>query len=119
MKPEKRVQILRLLAEGNSVRSTARLMNSQIRTVLRQLVIAGEECRQFLHDNLVEIKARHIQLDEQWTYCGCHQRRVAPEQQGNRAIGDQFLFVSLDTDSKLICNYAIGKRDMENDGALS
>lgn len=112
MKPEKRVQILRLLAEGNSVRSTARLMQTNIPTVLRQLVKAGEECRQFLHDNLVEIKARHVQLDEIWTYCGKHQRRLAPEEQGNPALGDQFLFIALDTDTKLVCNYAIGKRDM-------
>jgi IS1 family transposase len=113
MKAEKRVQILRLLAEGNSVRSTARLMQTNIPTVLRQLVKAGEECRQFLHANLVEIKARHIQVDEQWTYCGKHQRKLSPEQQADSSLGDQFLFIALDTDSKLICTYAIGKRDAE------
>jgi IS1 family transposase len=113
MKAEKRVQLLRLLAEGNSVRSTARLLETNIRTVLRHLVLAGEECRQFLHANLVEIKAGHVQLDEQWTYCGKHQRRLSPEQQSDASLGDQFLFIALDTASKLICTYAIGKRDME------
>ena len=113
MKAEKRVQLLRLLAEGNSVRSTARLMETNIRTVLRHLVLAGEECRQFLHANLVEIKARHVQLDEQWTYCGKHQRKLSPEQQADPSLGDQFLFIALDTDTKLVCTYAIGKRDME------
>ena len=34
-------------------------------------------------------------------------------QQDNRNLGDQFLFVALDTPTKLICTYAIGKRDMQ------
>lgn len=113
MKPEKRVQILRMLAEGNSVRSTARLMQTNIPTVLRQLVKAGEECRQFMHANLVDLNVRHAQLDEQWTFCAKKQRRLTPEEAGNPALGDQFLFIALDTDTKLICTYALGKRDME------
>jgi IS1 family transposase len=113
MKPEKRVQILRMLAEGNSVRSTARLLQTNIPSVLRQLLKAGEECRQFLHANLVELNVRHLQLDEQWTFVAKKKKNVKPEEQGNRAIGDQFLFVALDTATKLVCSYAIGKRDFE------
>jgi IS1 family transposase len=111
IKPEKRVQILRLLAEGNSVRSTARLTDSEHRTVLRHLVIAGEECRGFLHDNLVELNVRHVECDEIWTFVAKKQKRVTAQEVGNQGIGDQYLFVALDQDTKLICTYAIGKRD--------
>lgn len=111
LKSEKRVQILRLLAEGNSVRSTARLTDSQHRTVLRHLVIAGEECRGFLHDNLVELNVRHVECDEIWTFVAKKQKRVRAEESSNPGIGDQYLFVALDQDTKLICTYAIGKRD--------
>jgi IS1 family transposase len=113
MKPEKRVQLLRLLAEGNSVRSTARLIGTNIPTVLRHLVSAGEECRQFLNDNLVDLNVRHLELDELWTFCVKKQRRVRPEEIGNPGLGDQYLYIALDMDSKLICSYAVGKRDME------
>jgi IS1 family transposase len=113
MKPEKRVQLLRLLAEGNSVRSTARLIGTNIPTVLRHLVSAGEECRQFLNDNLVDLNVRHLELDELWTFCVKKQRRVRPEEAGNPGLGDQYLYIALDMDSKLICSYAVGKRDME------
>jgi IS1 family transposase len=113
MKPEKRVQLLRLLAEGNSVRSTARLLGTNIRTVLRHLSLAGEECRQFMHSSLVELNVRHLQLDEIWTFVGCKQRRLVGEHAGDRFRGDQYLYVGFDTDTKLICSYAIGKRDAE------
>ncbi len=113
MKAERRVQLLRLLAEGNSVRSTARLIGTNIPTVLRHLVSAGEECRQFLNDNLVDLNVRHLELDELWTFCVKKQRRVRPEEIGNPGLGDQYLYIALDMDSKLICSYAVGKRDME------
>jgi IS1 family transposase len=111
MKPEKRVQLLRLLAEGNSVRSTARLLGTNIRTVLRHLTLAGEECRQFMHGNLVDLKVRHVQCDEIWTFVQKKQRRMRPEEAINHAIGDQYLYIAFDQDTKLICSYAIGKRD--------
>lgn len=111
LKSEKRVQILRMLAEGNSVRSTARLTESQHRTVLRHLVIAGEECRQFLHANLVDLKVRHVECDEIWTFSQKKQRRLTPQEATNPALGDQYLFIALDQDTKLVCNYAVGKRD--------
>lgn len=111
MKPEKRLQLLRLLCEGNSIRSTARLCGTNIRTVLRHLVIAGEECRQFLHQELREIEVNHVQCDEIWTFVGKKQGRLSADEKSNSRIGDQFLYVALEQDTKLICTYAIGKRD--------
>lgn len=109
---ERRLKLLHLLCEGNSIRGTARLMDMEHRTVLRHLVIAGEQCRMFLHNHLQEIPATHVEIDEIWTFVACKQRRIAPEQRlANPHIGDQYLYLSLDQRSKLICNYAIGKRE--------
>ncbi len=66
---EKRLLILNLLCEANSIRSTARLRGTNNKTVLRHLVIAGEECRQFLHRELRGIAVNHVQCDEIWTFC--------------------------------------------------
>ncbi len=112
--PEKRTQILSLLVEGNSVRGTARLVDSQIRTVLRYLTEAGEVARQFLHRHLRDLYVKNVQVDEIWTFCGKKQRRLTPDEAMNPELGDQFLFMALDRDSKLICTYAIGKRDTYN-----
>lgn len=111
--PEKKLRILKLLVEGNSVRSAARIVGSQHRTVLRHLVQAGETCRQFLHQKLRNLKVKNVQADEIWTFCGKKQGRLTDEEKQNPELGDQYVFISLDRDSKLICNYAIGKRDGE------
>ena len=50
MPVEKRNTILRLLVEGNSIRSVTRLMATNIPTVLRQLVWAGDHCRKLMDD---------------------------------------------------------------------
>ena len=44
MSTEKRNTILRLLVEGNSIRSITRLMGTNIPSVIRQLTWAGEHC---------------------------------------------------------------------------
>lgn len=112
MPAEKKLQILHLLCEGNSIRGTARLCGTNHQTVLRQLVAAGEACRMFLHNHLQEIHVDHVEIDEIWTFVACKQKRIAPEQRlANPHIGDQYLYLSLDQRSKLICNYALGKRD--------
>lgn len=113
MKPERRVFLLNLLCEGNSIRSTARLMKTNIKTVLRHLVRAGEDCRQFLHWQLRGIEAVHVQCDEIWTFCRKKQAHLSEAEKDDPEIGDQFLYIALDQDTKLICTYAVGKRDAE------
>src|SRR3712207_2760205 len=72
---ERRVQILRLLTEGNSVRSTARLVGSEIRTVLRHLLIAGDTCRAFLDQTQRRLSLRHVEIDEIWTFTAKKEKR--------------------------------------------
>jgi transposase-like protein len=48
LKAVKRLQIRHLLVQGNSIRSTARLTGSQIRTILSHLVSAEEHCRELM-----------------------------------------------------------------------
>lgn len=71
----------------------------------------GEQARRFLHENLRRINVGHVQCDEIWTFVQKKQGQVKPEERENVRIGDQYLFVALDTDSKLVCTYALGKRD--------
>lgn len=108
---EKRLLILKLLVEGNSIRSTARLCDTNNKTVLRHLMIAGERCRQFMHQQLRNIEVGHVQCDEIWTFVAKKQGRLKDDERDNSRIGDQYLYVALDQDTKLICTYAIGKRD--------
>jgi len=105
-------QIIHLLVEGNSIRSCERLTGVHRDTICRLLVKTGDAARNFLDARLRNMKLRHVQCDEIWTFVGKKQVMVRiGEYDGH--IGDQYLWVAFDTDTKLIACYAIGKRTSE------
>ncbi|HEV3302703.1 MAG TPA: hypothetical protein VG055_23830 [Planctomycetaceae bacterium] len=110
---EKQVQILRLLSEGNSIRSTERLTGIQKKTITRLVVRFGSQCRAFLDEALANLSLEHVQLDEQWTFCRMKEKQVAKRRLSNATIGDQYLYTALDTDTKLLVSFRIGKRSAE------
>jgi hypothetical protein len=65
-----------------------------------------------LDERVRDLKLRHIQCDEIWTFVEKKQHRVRVYDDNPHA-GDQFLFVAMDTDTKLIASYALGKRTSE------
>ena len=65
---EKRNIILRLLVEGNGIRAVARLMRTNILTLLRQLAWAGEHCGQLLGSPQQGLALEHVECDEIWTF---------------------------------------------------
>ena len=113
LRREKQIQILHLLVEGNSLRSITRLTRVHRTTVMNLLVEFGEKCRTFLDDRLRNLDLHHVECDEIWTFVAKKQGRLTQTEQGNPAIGDQYLFVAQDQDSKLVVTYALGKRNGE------
>lgn len=114
MSTEKRNTILRLLVEGNSVRSVTRLMGTNIPSVLRQLAWAGDHCRDLMDREFRGLTLRHLECDEIWTFVQKKQARLTIEERASRGdIGDVFLWTALDQDSKLIPSYVVGKRSAD------
>jgi IS1 family transposase len=105
-------QIIHLLCEGNSIRSIERLTGVHRDTIMRLGVKVGNKCRDFLDGKLRGLKLRHVQADEIWTFVGKKQGRIAQGEMDGH-IGDQYLYVAFDTDTKLIATYALGKRTSE------
>ena len=115
MSVEKRNTILRLLVEGNSIRSTTRLMETNIPTVLRQLVWAGEHCKALMDERLRGLTLRHVECDEIWTFVAKKQARLTIDERAERSdIGDVFLWTAIDQDTKLIPTFLVGKRSGDN-----
>src|SRR3954467_333087 len=54
-----------------------------------------------------------IQVDEIWTFVGKKQKQLAEGEDHSR-LGDQWTFVALDADTKLVPSYRVGKRDLPN-----
>lgn len=104
----RQTQVIQCLVEGNSIRSTERMTDTHRDTVMRLLVQVGEGC-QALHNDLIrDLPCRRIQCDEIWSYVGKKQRWVKPEDDKAR-IGDQWTFVGIDAETKLVPAYLVAK----------
>jgi IS1 family transposase len=115
MPVEKRNSILRLLTEGNSIRSVTRLMATNIPTVLRQLAWAGEHCRELMNDRLTGLHLGHVEVDEMWTFVAKKQARLTVDEKAERSdIGDVYLWYGIDQETKLIPAFLMGKRSADN-----
>jgi len=109
---EKQIQIVSALVEGNSIRSTARMVGVEHKTVMRVLLRVGDRCGQILNERMRRLPCKIVQLDEIWTYVGKHERFVRAED--NPAdVGDQYVFVAMDSETKLIPSFRVGKRNAE------
>lgn len=108
---EKALRILHCLLEGNSVRSTGRLCDVEPRTVLNVLLLASERCERLLGSKLRNVPVKDIQADEIWSFIGKKEKRVRPEDDQN--LGDCYTFVAIDRDTKVVLNFAVGKRDQQ------
>jgi IS1 family transposase len=108
---EKKILVLNSLVEGNSIRSTVRLTGVNKKTVMRLLVEAGEQAKEILDRELVNIKSRFVQVDEIWTYVGKKQKQLT--ENDSKELGDQYVFVAMDAETKLVPAFQVGKRNIQ------
>jgi IS1 family transposase len=106
----KRVQILGLLVEGNSLRATSRLADVSINTVTKLLVDLGSACAEHHDANVNNLRVRRLQCDEIWAFVGAKQKNASPEKKA-QGWGDIWTWVGLDADTKLCVSYLVGGRD--------
>lgn len=105
-----RVQILRLLCEGMSMRAVSRMVDVSINTVSKALIDAGVACAE-MHDELVQgVKAKRVQVDEIWAFNYCKSRSVPLAKSAPADAGDIWTWTGIDADSKLIISYLVGDR---------
>ncbi len=110
---EKRLSVLAHLCDGCGIRQTERLCHVNQNTVMKYLVEWGEAAQRMLDSELRNIRSDHVSLDEQWTFCRIKQGHI-PDGQPDDQIGDQWLFIAQDLNSRLIISYLVGKRTEEN-----
>lgn len=108
---QKRAQIFGCLVEGNSMRATARLTNTDKKTVTRLLEEFGVACRKMHDERVRNVKSLRVQMDEIWAFVGMKQKNVPEDCKGTLGYGDVWTWTALCADSKLIISYHIGFRD--------
>ncbi len=112
--PERAAMVLKLLVEGTSIRSIERVTQVHRDTILRLLVLAGERCARLLDSSMRNLVCNYIQCDEIWTFCFKKQRRIRKDDPAE--FGDQWVFVAMDAETKLIPSFRIGKRNAATTG---
>ncbi len=107
----KRVQVVRCLVEGNSIRATVRMTGVAKNTVAKLLVDLGTACAEYQDAHLRNLPCRRIQCDEIWSFVGAKQKNV-PEDKAEQ-WGDVWTWTAIDADTKLVPCWMVGQRGLE------
>jgi len=108
---ERKAEVLKVLCEGNSIRSTARITNAAINTVVTILKQAGAACLEYQDKCLRNLTTQRIECDEIWSFCYAKEKNLPAEKKGRFGYGDVWTFVALDADSKLVVSWLVGLRE--------
>jgi IS1 family transposase len=106
---EKRIQILSLLVEGNSLRATSRIADCSINTVTKLLVDVGTACHKFHDETVKNVTSKRVQADEIWSFVYAKAKNVPEDKTGE--AGDVWTWVGIDADTKLVISWFVGNRD--------
>jgi len=117
LKTEQQVSVLSALVEGNSIRSIERMTGIHRDTIMRLGVRVGDGCQRFLDRELHDLSCGDIQVDETWSFVGKKQRHVTDADDPS-LVGDQWTYVALDRDTKLVPAFLVGKRTAANTAAF-
>lgn len=105
----KQEMVIKGLVEGASIRSIERMTGVHRDTIMRLMVKVGKNCEKLMNESMHNLKCENIEVDEIWCFVGKKQRHLTVND-NIEELGDQWVFVALDSDSKLIPSYAVGKR---------
>src|SRR5580698_1350818 len=109
---EQQTAIIAALCEGVSIRGAARLTNCHRDSVMRLGVKVGQGCTA-IHGRLMKgLSVKRVELDEVWSFVGKKRKNVT--EADCEKVGDQFVFLALDSAGKAILSWLVGKRTAHN-----
>lgn len=113
---EKRTQILQMMVEGMSMRGITRTADVSINTVSKILVDAGEVCSKIHHEMVRDLDCTRVECDEIWSFV--YRKNKNKGKSRSKEDGDAWTWTSICPDTKLICNWVVGKRTADYAVAL-
>ena len=111
--PDTAIKIIQLLVEGVGINAVSRIVGVHKQTVLATLALAGQRASELLDRKMRGLHLNQIQCDEIWTFVYCKEKNIRPEL-GPAVVGDQYVYVSIDRETKLAVNFLVGRRNTEN-----
>lgn len=114
---EKQYAIIRALVEGVSIRSIERMTEVHRDTIMRLMVRVGQASEKLLDQMMRDLNCTDIEIDEIWGYVAKKQKHVQDDD-NPKVVGDQWTYVAIDANTKLIPCFRTGKRDFANTRAF-
>jgi IS1 family transposase len=105
----KAVQVVTLLIEGMSVRAVSRITGVHKTTILALLLTVGQKCERVFDRIVRDARPRFVQADELWSFVHTKEAHIGIGDP--KEWGDAYTFMALDSETKLILSYHVGKRD--------
>lgn len=105
---------LRMLLEGNSIRSTERLTGTHRDTIIKLMVLIGERAKEFMADVVFKQFVNDVEVDEIWGYVGCKEKTRVRHDYAEGFCGDFYCFTGMERTSKLMLAWHLGKRSPED-----
>lgn len=115
---KKAILALKLLVEGNSLSSTERISGVDRNTITKALILAGERCEQLMARVIVNVPVKDVQCDEIWGYVRKKEAHKLPTEANDDSIGDAYCFVAIERYTKLVLNFALGRRSQATTDAF-
>jgi transposase-like protein/IS1 family transposase len=104
------IQIVSMLCEGVSVRSTSRLTGADKQTVIDVANFVGSRCEAYMQQRLKDLPVFDVQLDEIWQFIYC-KRHTAVRQKYVGGCGDSYCYTAIERGSKLLITWHLGRRN--------
>lgn len=111
---EQRAKVVACLIEGCSLRSTVRMTGAAKKTVARLQVELGQACADYSDKVMRNLPCKIVQVDEVWSFTYCKQANVPEDLRGDETIGDTWTWIALDSETKLIPAWHVGKREISD-----
>lgn len=102
----------KLLAEGMSLRATARVLGVDKDTVCGWLCQLGEHCAHVATYHFRHLHLTECQLDELWTFVHKKEARLTPLEQMLGVYGDTWVWIAFAPLSKIVPVWVAGKRTL-------
>ena len=107
---DKQITVTAALAEGSSIRSIERMTGIHRDTIMRLGVRIGQGCARVLDQKMRRLDSKSIQIDEIWGFVGKKDKQVKLTDDPYQ-VGSVWTFCAIDSDSKIVPSYKVGKRD--------
>ena len=107
----KRILIVKMITEGNSMRAASRIAGVSINTVAKLVCELGEACNWYQDKHLRNLPCSELQMDEIWSFVGC--RETNKKHAVGDHPGDVWTWKAFCPNTKLVAGWMVGDRSGE------